>query len=68
MNSRKDPLTQHRRTPLQRVENRPVSSRRKSGASLGADGETDAKRQNAGKKNPKQLMEAWDLKMHKPWS
>jgi hypothetical protein len=19
------------------------------------------------KKNPKQLMEAWDLKMHKPW-
>jgi hypothetical protein len=25
------------------------------------------KRQIAGKKNPKQLMEAWDLKMHKPW-
>ncbi|WP_460063840.1 hypothetical protein [Pseudomonas sp. S2_H08] len=24
-------------------------------------------RQIAGKKNPKQLMEAWDLKMHKPW-
>jgi predicted phage tail protein len=23
--------------------------------------------QIAGKKNPKQLMEAWDLKMHKPW-
>ncbi|WP_434590250.1 hypothetical protein J3Q09_17915 [Pseudomonas sp. R4-83] len=25
------------------------------------------KSQIAGKKNPKQLMEAWDLKMHKPW-
>lgn len=23
--------------------------------------------QISGKKNPKQLMEAWDLKMHKPW-
>jgi len=31
--------------------------------------ERKMKRQNqiAGKKNPKQLMEAWDLKMHKPW-
>ncbi|WP_157720862.1 MULTISPECIES: hypothetical protein [Pseudomonas] len=27
----------------------------------------ERKSQIAGKKNPKQLMEAWDLKMHKPW-
>jgi ribosomal protein L28 len=29
--------------------------------------EMKRKSQIAGKKNPKQLMEAWDLKMHKPW-
>ncbi len=30
-------------------------------------GNKDRDCQIAGKKNPKQLMEAWDLKMHKPW-
>src|SRR5471030_843891 len=28
---------------------------------------TRSEEQIAGKKNPRQLMDAWDLKMHKPW-
>ncbi|PTT27170.1 hypothetical protein [Pseudomonas sp. HMWF021] len=57
-----------------RVENQPDSSSRKEWNPLFGLNARDAfaKRENrqtqiAGKKNPKQLMEAWDLKMHKPW-
>jgi hypothetical protein len=36
-------------------------------ASEAAQGTLKRKGQISGKKKPKQLMEAWTLKMHKPW-